>query len=89
MTNPARDALENLGETSDENVRELARHYQTMFQDPLVLEDLRQKFFFYDTTLDERFTESREGSRAVILYIGKMLAMDVSKSIETETEGGD
>ena len=89
MTNPARDALENLGETSDENVRELARRYQTMFQDPLVLEDLRQKFFFYDTTLDERFTESREGSRAVILYIGKMLAMDVSKSIETETEGGD
>ena len=89
MSNPARDALENLGNDSDENTRELARRYQTMFQDPLVLEDLKQKFWFYDSPIDERFTEARVGSLAVIQYILKMLALDTSKPTEPENEGGE
>lgn len=89
MSNPAHDALMNLGDNPQENVQQLARRYQTMFIDPLVLEDLKQKFWFYDSPIDERFTESRVGSLAVVQYILRMLSLDSSKQIEPETEGGD
>lgn len=89
MSNPAHDALMNLGDNPEENVRQLARRYQSMFSDPLILEDLKQKFFHYDTPLDERFTEARVGSQQVVQYILKMISLDTSTSLEQTDENKD
>ena len=65
IRNAAYETLLELGNSPDENNKELARRYQAIFSAPggeLVLEDLKRKFFFYDSTAHERFTEINEVS---------------------------
>ena len=74
------EALQDLGDSPEANIRELARRYQSLFSTPegqLVLEDLKQRGFIYDTT--ESDTHVNEGSRQMILYIIKMLDLDTTK----------
>ncbi len=80
------EKLETMGDSADDTTRKLASMYQSVFsttEGQLVLEDLKQCFFYYDTTLDERFSEANEGNRQVLLYILKALEIDVSKPIDS------
>jgi hypothetical protein len=87
--NATYDALLNLGNSPDENTIELARRYQAVFgtaDSALVMEDLKRKFWMYDTTADERFTEMNEGNRQVVLYIMMMLGVDTGIKIGGEND---
>lgn len=78
------EALQDLGDSPEANIRELARRYQSLFSTPegqLVLEDLKQRGFIYDTTESDTHDKTlvNEGSRQMILYIIKMLDLDTTK----------
>jgi hypothetical protein len=86
---PLLDALESLGKDPDDNVRELARRYQNVFcttDAQLVMEDLKRKFWFYDSTAGD-FVRENEGNRQVILYILGMMVVDTNKS-EGDNDNG-
>ncbi len=78
---PLLDALQNLGKDPDDHIRELARRYQSVFNtgadSQLVLEDLKRKFWFYDSTAGE-YVKENEGNRQVVLYILAMLGLDTT-----------
>ena len=85
---PLLDALEALGTSPEDHVRELAKRYQMVFSTPesqLVLEDLKRKFWLYDSTAGE-FQKENEGNRQVILYLCKMLVVDTTQNTPQEGE---
>ncbi len=82
MPNRLLEVLKDLGDSPEENIKELARRYQSLFATPegqLILEDLKQRCFFYDTTEGENIKEN-EGNRQAVLYIIKMTELDTANS---------
>ena len=80
--NPLTKAWQDLGVTADDRAMEIARRYQAIFFTPegqMCLEDLRQTFWRYHSTVDaeNKFSPVNEGNRQVVLYIEKMLEADV------------
>ena len=86
------ECLSRLPKDPDEKMRELAKFYQSVFSSAdgqLVLEHLKVENFFYDTTVQEAFTEINEGRRQVILQIMKALSVDTTPILQPQGDNNE